>query len=100
MNIMDYLKGRLPTVELIPTNYYQWDIGIHFSLGGEMYQFKNNDDLNLDYFQLVYKQTLTIFIELFEQNDDLFFVTNVYKPKTRVKHRKLKVYQFLKSKKK
>ena len=100
MNIMDYLRGKFPTVELIPSIYYQWDIGIHFSLGGEIYQFKDNDDLNLDRFRLVYKQTSTIFNELFEQNDELFFVTNVYKHKTKEKHtRKLKVYQpFLKCK--
>lgn len=64
---MDYLNGRFPTVELVPSIYYQWDIGIHFSLGGEIYQFKENDELNLERFRLVYKQTSTIFNELFEQ---------------------------------
>jgi hypothetical protein len=48
----------------------------------------------------VNKQISTIFDELFEQNDDLFLVTNVYKHKIKDKRtRKLKVYQrFLKSK--
>ncbi|TDL85378.1 DUF3885 domain-containing protein [Vibrio vulnificus] len=100
MNIMDYLNGRFPTVELVPSIYYQWGIGIHFSLGGEIYQFKENDEINIERFRLVYKQTSTIFNELFEQNDDLFLVTNVYKHKTKEKRtRKLKVYQpFLKCK--
>ena len=95
---MDYLKERFPTVELFPSIYYQWDIGIHFSLGAEIYQFKENDELNTERFRLVYKQTSTIFNELFEQNDDLFLVTNVYKHKMSEKRtRKLKVYQpFLK----
>ncbi|MCM3725086.1 DUF3885 domain-containing protein [Neobacillus cucumis] len=100
MNIKDYLNERFSTLELVPSIYYQWDIGIHFSLAGEIYQFKKNDGLNLERFRLVYKQTSTLFNELFEQNDDLFLVTNVYKNKTKEKStRKLKVYQpFLKCK--
>ncbi len=100
MNIMDYLNSRFPTVKLVPSIYDQWDIGVHFSLGGEMYQFKEKDKLNLERFHLVYKQTSVIFNELFEQNDDLFLVTNMYKHKTKEKHaKKLKVYQpFLKQK--
>ncbi|MFK2826890.1 DUF3885 domain-containing protein [Bacillus sp. B190/17] len=100
MNITKYLKEKFPSVQLVSSIYYQWDIGIHFSLGGEIYQFKENDELNLERFRLVYKQASTIFNELFEQNDDLFLVTNVYKYKTKKQRtRKLKVYQpFLKYK--
>lgn len=100
MNIVNYLKGKFPTVELVPSIYYQWDIGIHFSLGGEIYQFKEKDELNLERFRLVYNQISSIFNELFEQNDVMFLVTNVYKHKTKEKcTRKLKVYQpFLKCK--
>lgn len=97
---MDYLNERFPTLELLPSIYYQWDVGIHFSLGGEIYQFKENDELNLERFRLVYKQTSTIFNELFEKDDYFFLVTNVYKHKRKEKRtRKLKVYQaFLKCK--
>ncbi|MGZ4161093.1 MAG: DUF3885 domain-containing protein [Neobacillus sp.] len=100
MNIMDYLNNSFPTLKLVPSIYYQWNIGIHFSLGGEIYQFNQNDDINFDRFQLVNKQTSAIFNELCEQNDDLFLVTNVYKHKIKEKcTRKLKVYQpFLKCK--
>ncbi|CRK84753.1 DUF3885 domain-containing protein [Neobacillus massiliamazoniensis] len=100
MNVMNYLNERFPTLKLVPSIYYQWDIGIHLSLAREIYQFTENDELNLKLFRLVYKQISTIFDELFEQNDDLFLVTNVYKHKIKDKRtRKLKVYQrFLKSK--
>ncbi|KIL74389.1 DUF3885 domain-containing protein [Bacillus badius] len=100
MNITEYLHEKFPSVELVPSIYYQWDIGIHFSLGGEIYQFKENDGLNLERFQLVYKQAFAIFNKLFEQNDDLFLVTNVYKHKMKKQRtKKLKVYQsFLKCK--
>ncbi|MEH7454941.1 DUF3885 domain-containing protein, partial [Gottfriedia acidiceleris] len=49
---------------------------------------------------LVYEQTSTIFNELYNQNDELFLVTNLYKHKTKEKRiKKLKVYnRFLKNK--
>jgi hypothetical protein len=90
---MDYLNGKFPSIELIPSIYHQWDIGIHFTLGGDNYQFKANGELNCETFRLVYKQLDRIFNQLFEQNDDVFLVTNMYTYKTNVKHtRKLKVY--------
>lgn len=93
MKIVEYLNENFPTVELIPSVYYQWDIGIHFSLGEGIYQFKENGELNLEMFSTAYKQTLTIFDELFDQNDDLILVTNNYKWKKQQKTTKLKVYQ-------
>lgn len=93
MRIIEYLNENFPTVELIPSVYYQWEIGIHFSLGEGIYQFKQNGDLNLEMFNTAYKQTLTIFNELFDKNDELFLVTNNYKSKTQRQTTKLKVYQ-------
>ncbi|WP_139891885.1 DUF3885 domain-containing protein [Bacillus sp. D386] len=98
MKVIDYLKEKFPSIELMPSIYNQWDIGIHFTLGGTNYQFKKNGELNCERFRLVYKQLDTIFNQLFEQYDDVFLVTNMYTYKTNVKHtRKLKVYEpFLK----
>ena len=93
MNIEEYLNENFPTVKLVPTIYYQWDIGIHFSLGEEIYQFKENDKLNLERFNTVYKQTLTIFNELFDKDDDLVLVTNIYRQIKQQKINKLKVFQ-------
>ncbi|TNU30658.1 DUF3885 domain-containing protein [Bacillus velezensis] len=100
MKINDYLKERFPTLKLVPGIYHQWDVGLHFSLGGNMYQFNESGALNLEYFQLVHHQTAALFNELFEHSDDMFLVANVYKHKTQGNHpRKLKVYQpFLKCK--
>lgn len=93
MKIVEYLNEKFPTVELVSSVYYQWDIGIHFSLGEGIYQFNENGGLNLERFSTAYKQTLTIFNELFDKNDDLFLVTNNYKSKKQRKTTKLKVYQ-------
>ncbi|MEK4712387.1 MULTISPECIES: DUF3885 domain-containing protein [Sporosarcina] len=93
MKIVDYLNEKFPTVVLVPSVYYQWDIGIHFSLGEGIYQFKENGELNLEMFSTAYKQTFKIFDELFDQNDDLILVTNNYKWKKQQQTTKLKVYQ-------
>ncbi|MDQ0233347.1 DUF3885 domain-containing protein [Metabacillus malikii] len=99
MDIENYLKLKFPRLELVPSIYYQWEIGIHFSLGGDIYQLTETGELNLERFKLVYKQITTLFDELFQNDDELLLVTNLYKDKT-VAARKLKVYQsFLKCKK-
>lgn len=93
MNIKAYLNKNFPKVNLVPTIYHQWDMSIHFSLGEGIYQFKENDQLNLERFNTVYKQTLTIFNELFDQGDDLILVTNIYRQIGQQKINKLKVYK-------
>lgn len=93
MNIEDYLREYFPGVELVPSLYFQWDIAIHFSLGEGLYQFDENGRLHLERFNQVYKQTKTIFDELFSQEDDLILVTNVYVQRAKQQTRRLKVYQ-------
>ncbi|MEC1581886.1 DUF3885 domain-containing protein [Bacillus subtilis] len=99
MKIMEYMEERFQNLEFIPSIYNQWSIGIHFCLGENIYQLKEKEELNLKRFQVVYEQITIIFNELFEQNDDIFLVTNMYKHKKEKSIRKLKVYQpFLKCK--
>ncbi|KFF57094.1 hypothetical protein CM50_19455 [Bacillus subtilis] len=100
MNVIGYMEERFQNLELIPSIYNQWGTGIHFCLGENIYQLKANEELNLKMFRIVYEQISIIFNELFEQNDDIFLVANMYKHKKKEKCiRKLKVYQpFLKCK--
>ncbi|MFK3894256.1 DUF3885 domain-containing protein [Bacillus subtilis] len=99
MKIIEYMEERFQNLEFIPSIYNQWGIGIHFCLGENIYQLKEKEELNLKRFQVVYEQITIIFNELFEQNDDIFLVTNMYKHKKEKCIRKLKVYQpFLKCK--
>ncbi|MED4875787.1 hypothetical protein P9703_20410, partial [Bacillus subtilis] len=78
MNLMGYMEERFPRLELIPSIYNQWSLGIHFCLGENIYQLKENEELNLKRFRFVYEQITILFNELFEQNDDIFLVTNMY----------------------
>lgn len=101
MNVNDYLLEKFPSLQLVSSIYHQWEIGIHFTLGENIYQFKENGELNLDRFQLIYEQTSTIFHELFDDKDELFLVANFYKVTTQEKlAKRLKIYHpFLKNKK-
>lgn len=93
MHLNDYLQGRFRTLALVPSIYHQWDIGIHFTLGENIYPLKENGDMNLEGFQVIYQQIFDIFNDLFEQDDGLFLVTNIYKRTKEKATNKLKVFQ-------
>lgn len=78
MNLQEYLHTTFPGMVLKPSLYLQWPTGIHFGLAQGMYQFIKNDELNLPMFDVVYRQTLSIFNDLFSEEDELVLVTNVY----------------------
>ncbi|MBP3951745.1 DUF3885 domain-containing protein [Bacillus suaedae] len=101
VEVKEYLNTYFPGLCLGASLYNQWDTGIHFELGEGIYQIKDDDTLNLDRFERVYKQSLSIFNFLFSEQDDIFLVTNVYHHKSNKKRmRQTKVYdRFLKNKK-
>ncbi|OAH57661.1 hypothetical protein AWH48_01180 [Domibacillus aminovorans] len=93
MNLQEYLHTTFPGLILKPSLYLQWETGIHFELAKEMYQFKDNGKLNLKMFDLVYSQALSIFNDLFSEQDEIFLVTNVYHRKNSTSRTKrMKVY--------
>lgn len=92
MNITEYLDKNFPELQLIPSIYKQWPIGIHFLFGEGIYPFDEKDKLRLKRFEKAYQQAGTIFNELFDQEDDLILVTNVYLQKHQ-RTKKIKVYQ-------
>lgn len=88
-----YLNNTFPGLNLAPSLYHQWDIGIHFELGSGMYQFKDDGSLNLEMFDRVYSQALSIFNELFSKSDEIFLVTNLYQRRfNENKNKRIKVY--------
>ena len=94
MHVKDYLVSRFPNLELVPSIYDQWHTGIHIELGGDIYQLLDDNQLNMDRFHLVYHQTLTIFNRLFDADDELYLVANLYKMKNTMikKTRTIKPY--------
>lgn len=81
MELQEYLDETFPGLILKPSLYLQWKTGLHFGLGGGIYQFKKNDELNLQRFEMAYSQTIAIFNALFADEDELIVVTNVYQEK-------------------
>lgn len=92
MNVTEYLDKNFPGLQLIPSIYKQWPISIHFLLGEGIYQFDEKGKLRLRRFEKAFQQAWTIFNELFDQEDDLILVTNVYFQKQQ-KTKKIKIYQ-------
>lgn len=93
MTIKPYLNEKFPNLQLIPSLYEQWDIGIHFFLGKNIHQFKHNGQLNDKMFATVYEQVQDIFNDLFDQEDELLLVTNIYRYKKQRQVYRIKVYQ-------
>ena len=93
MDLNKYLNTFFPGLVLKPSLYHQWDIGLHFELGGGVYQFKEGTEkLDFERFKQVYRQTHCIFQEIFSEEDVVFLVTNVYKRTTEHRIQRIKVY--------
>ncbi|MCJ7983434.1 DUF3885 domain-containing protein [Priestia megaterium] len=94
MELKEYLNINFLSLILKPSLYYQWDIGIHFELGNEIYQFTSEkDQINLNRFEQVYSQALSIFNDLFSLHDEIILVINVYQYKTsKNRGQRIKVY--------
>ena len=101
MELMEYLNNTFPRLFLKPSLYQQWNMGVHIEFAQGMYQFKDDDTINLDMFDRVYNEALSVFNYLFSEQDEIFLVTNVYHRKGKKKKmRNTKVYsRYLKNKK-
>ena len=94
MNQLDeYLHAYFPGLNLKPSLYQQWPIGLHFELGKGLYQFnEGTDELNMERFYCVYSQATSMFNEIFSDEDEVFLVTNMYKHKTHHSNQRMKVF--------
>lgn len=81
--LQEYLSSAFPGLLLKPSLINQWDIGVHVEFGEGIYQFNEDGSLNHNRFDTVYRQALSIFHDLFSEQDDLLLVTNVYWRKNR-----------------
>lgn len=88
MDLQTYLEKTFPGLVLKPSVYNQWKTGLHFELGQGIYQFTENDELNLQMFDTVYSQAFAIFHELFDDEDEMFLATNVHLQKVSNKRTK------------
>ena len=95
MELRDYINTNFPGLVLKPSLYYQWNNSIHFDLAKGLYQLQDDtDNLNPEYFNTVYDQAISLFNDLFSDEDKILLVTNVYQHRDYIRRskRKIKVY--------
>ncbi|MDI7744194.1 DUF3885 domain-containing protein [Lysinibacillus fusiformis] len=83
MELRGIMDKHYNGLSLTPDFYHQWNMGIHLELGNDIYQFKDNNCLNMDMFHTVYKQVLSDIVPLlFKKTDDVLVVVNSYPDET------------------
>ncbi|MES9720835.1 hypothetical protein ABWK17_08900, partial [Bacillus altitudinis] len=73
---LDYIQSEF-NIDLINDSFDELLLSLHIQLEKEMYQFNDQGHLNPQYFNKVYNVAISIFDELFGENDLLFVVTIV-----------------------
>ncbi|APP15818.1 MULTISPECIES: DUF3885 domain-containing protein [Bacillus] len=73
---LDYIQSEF-NIDLINDSFDELPLSLHIQLEKEMYQFNDQGNLNPQYFNKVYNVAISIFDELFGENDLLFVVTIV-----------------------
>lgn len=78
MKLKEIMEKDYNGLSITPDFYHQWNIGIHLELGNDIYQFDDNNRLNMEMFHTVYKQLSAIVPILFKKTDDVLVVVNSY----------------------
>ncbi|MEK9198261.1 MULTISPECIES: DUF3885 domain-containing protein [Bacillales] len=82
MELKQIMDKHYSSLSLTPDFYRQWNMGIHLELGNDIYQFDDNNRINIDMFHAVYKQVSEIVPILFSKTDDVLLVVNAYPKET------------------
>ena len=78
MQLKEIMEKYYNGFSITPDFYHHWNIGIHLELGNDIYQFDDNNRLNMEMFHTVYKQLSAIVPVLFKKTDDVLVVINSY----------------------
>ena len=54
MKLQEIMENHFDGLSLTPDFYHQWNIGIHLELGNHIYQFDDNNRLNMERFNTIY----------------------------------------------
>lgn len=82
MKLKEIMGKHYDGLSITPGFYHQWNIGIHLELGNDIYQFDDNNRLNMQRFHTIYKQVSAIVPILFKKMDDVLVVVNSYPHET------------------
>ncbi|MEK4079951.1 DUF3885 domain-containing protein [Solibacillus sp. FSL K6-1126] len=82
MKLQEIMEKHFNGLSITPDFYHQWNIGIHLELGNDIYQFGDNNRLNMKRFNTIYEQVSAIVPILFKKMDDVLVVVNSYPHET------------------
>jgi len=80
MKLNDYFRSRFNNPNLLEEPFAERPLTMSLDLQKELYQIQeDSDELNMGYFEKVYQKSLTLFEDLFQENDRLYLIVRVRK---------------------
>lgn len=77
MKLHDYLQTHFCNPDVLAESFAERPLTLSLDLQKELYQI--SDELNMAYFEKVYQKSLTLFEDLFQEDDRLYLVVRVRK---------------------
>ncbi|WP_439108522.1 DUF3885 domain-containing protein [Alkalihalophilus lindianensis] len=89
-NLSQFMKEHFNNLNLRPPLFYLWKYGIRFEISMPWVEHEDKDNL-----QQINERTVTIFNKVFNQEDEIFLITDIHceKSETFLQKRPTKVYQ-------
>ena len=80
MKLNDYFRTHFDNPHVLEESFSERPLTLSLDLEKELYQIQHNsDELNMAYFKKVYQKSLTLFEDLFQEDDRLYLVVRVRK---------------------
>ncbi|WP_214721331.1 hypothetical protein [Exiguobacterium sp. s192] len=80
MKLHDYLQIHFDNPDVLEEPFAERPLTLSLDLQKELYQIQeDSDELNRAYFEKVYQKSLTLFEDLFQENDRLYLIVRVRK---------------------
>jgi len=80
MKLNDYFRTHFDNPNVLEESFAERPLTLSLDLQKELYQIQpDSDELNMAYFEKVYQKSLTMFEDLFQEDDRLYLVVRVRK---------------------
>lgn len=80
MKLNDYFHTHFDNSDVLEESFAERPLTLSLDLQKELYQIQpDSDELNMEYFDKVYQKSLTLFEDLFHENDRLYLIVRVRK---------------------
>ncbi|QNR20912.1 hypothetical protein HNY42_08180 [Exiguobacterium sp. Helios] len=80
MKLKDYFRTHFDNPDILEESFAERPLTLSLDLQKELYQIQSDsDELNMAYFDKVYQKSLTLFEDLFHENDRLYLIVRVRK---------------------